>query len=79
MSGLNLGNVFCPAPKHMIRLSFDYRQDLKILIGLWKSLAGDTHNAQSHASDENYCAAENKTQNVQSIHVRSFFSMKLKL
>ncbi len=30
------------APKHMIRLSVDYRQDSKIPIRLWKSLVGDT-------------------------------------
>ncbi len=27
-------NVFCPAPKHMIRLSVDYRHDSKIPIRL---------------------------------------------
>ncbi len=42
MSDLTLGNVFCPAPKHMIRLSVDYRHDSKIPIRLWKSLVGDT-------------------------------------
>ncbi len=31
-----------PAPKHMIRLSVDYRQDSKIPIRLWKSLVEDT-------------------------------------
>ncbi len=35
---------FGPAPKHMIRLSVDYRQDSKIPIWLWKSLVGDTPN-----------------------------------
>ncbi len=35
-------NVFCPAPKHMIWLSVDYRHDSKIPIWLWKSLVGDT-------------------------------------
>ncbi len=33
---------FDHAPKHMIRLSVDYRQDSKIPIRLWKSLVGDT-------------------------------------
>ncbi len=42
MSDLTLGNVFCPAPKHMIRLLVDYRQDSKIPIRLWKSLVRDT-------------------------------------
>ncbi len=43
MSDLTLGNVSCPAPKHMIRLSVEYRQDLNIPIRLWKSLVEDTH------------------------------------
>ncbi len=34
MSDLTLGNVFAPAPKHMIRLSVDYQQDSKIPIWL---------------------------------------------
>ncbi len=42
MSNLTLGNVFSPAPKHMIRLSVEYRQDSKIPIRLWKSLVEDT-------------------------------------
>ncbi len=42
MSDLTLGNIFCPAPKDMIRLSVEYRQDSKIPIRLWKSLVGDT-------------------------------------
>ncbi len=42
MSDLTLGNVFCPTPKHMIRLSVEYRQDSKIQIRLWKSLFEDT-------------------------------------
>ncbi len=42
MSNLTLGNVFSPAPKHMIRLSVEYQQDSKILIRLWKSLVRDT-------------------------------------
>ncbi len=29
-------------PKHMIRLSVEYRQDSKIPIRLWKSLVGET-------------------------------------
>ncbi len=33
---------FDHAPKHMIRLSVEYRQDLKIPIRLWNSLVGDT-------------------------------------
>ncbi len=33
---------FDHAPKHMIRLSVEYQQDLKIPIRLWKSLVGDT-------------------------------------
>ncbi len=32
---------FAPAPKHMIQLSVDYRQDSKIQIRLWKSLVED--------------------------------------
>ncbi len=36
---------FGHAPKHMIRLSVDYRQDSKIPIRLWKSLVGDTPTA----------------------------------
>ncbi len=39
---LILGNVFCPSPKHMIRLSVNHRQDSTILIRLCKSLVGDT-------------------------------------
>ncbi len=42
MSDLTLGDVFCSAPKHMIRLSVDYRQDSKIQFRLWKSLVEDT-------------------------------------
>ncbi len=30
------------SPKHMIRLSVEYRQDSKIPIRLWKSLVEDT-------------------------------------
>ncbi len=48
MSDLTLGNVFCPAPKHMIRLSVDYWQDSKIPIRLWKSLVGDTPNIHTY-------------------------------
>ncbi len=33
---------FDHAPKHMIRLSVDYRHDSKIPIRLWKSLVGDS-------------------------------------
>ncbi len=39
---------FDHAPKHMIRLSVEYRQDLKIPIRLWKSLVGDTPNPILH-------------------------------
>ncbi len=46
---------FAPAPKHMIWLSVDYRQDLKCPIRLWKSLVGDTPSAdcyKAHRSEK---------------------------
>ncbi len=45
ISDLTLGNVFCPASKHMIRLSVDYRQDSKIPIRLWKCFVEETPNS----------------------------------
>ncbi len=44
ISDLALGDVFCPAPKHMIRLSVEYWQDSKIPIRQWSSLVEDTPN-----------------------------------
>ncbi len=43
---------FDPAPKHMIRLSVDYRHDSKILIRLWKSLVGDTPTTTTTTNDK---------------------------
>ncbi len=39
---------FDHAPKHMIRLSVEYRQDSKIPIRLWKSLVEDTPSRVVH-------------------------------
>ncbi len=55
ISDLTLGNVFFPAPKHMIRLSVDYRQDSKIPIRLWKCFVEDTPN--SHDGKAEFSAA----------------------
>ncbi len=46
---------FDHAPKHMIRLSVVYQQDLKIPIRLWKSLVGDTPNTYIYIFFFLYC------------------------